>query len=187
MIGESLTGGFADAAPDAARAFRACLDAMARPGTIQDVAGPQPPAPLGIAAGIVALTLCDPETGVWLAPSVDTGAVREWLAFHTGARLAGPAHADFHFGTWAEMPWDTAKIGTPDYPDRSATFVIETPLSDAGATIAGPGIKETASIALPDTAILEANAKRFPLGIDLILTDGARLAAMPRTTRAQEG
>ena len=41
----ALQGGFADPAHEAARAFRACLDAMARPGTIHAVTGAQPPAP----------------------------------------------------------------------------------------------------------------------------------------------
>ncbi len=44
MRDDALSCGFADAPIDAARAFRAALEAMARPGTIHDVAGALPPA-----------------------------------------------------------------------------------------------------------------------------------------------
>ena len=48
----ALQGGFADAPIASARAFRAALEAMARPGTIWDVAWAlRRPAPLSVAAG----------------------------------------------------------------------------------------------------------------------------------------
>ena len=47
MMADALTGGFADAPAQSARAFRAALEAMARPGTIWTVAGAAPPAPGG--------------------------------------------------------------------------------------------------------------------------------------------
>ena len=48
---DALSGGFADPPIDAARAFRACLDVMARPGRIAKLGGAVPPAPLSVAAG----------------------------------------------------------------------------------------------------------------------------------------
>lgn len=43
MHTQALEGGFANAPIDAAHAFRAVMNAMARPGTIEQVRGAQPP------------------------------------------------------------------------------------------------------------------------------------------------
>ena len=98
MDAASLSGGFADTAREAARAFRASLDAMARPGTLQRVAGAMPPAPLSPAAGALILTLADTTTGLHLAPSHDTPSLRDWITFHTGAPFVGPEAAVFALG-----------------------------------------------------------------------------------------
>jgi len=58
-------------------------------------------------------------------------------------------------------------------------------LSSHGATLSGPGIKDTASLSLPDCAAFQANAMLFPLGLDFIFTCADRLAALPRTTRVR--
>lgn len=185
--GSALEGGFADPAVDAAHVFRAALQAMARPGTVDRVAGARPPAPLSPAAGALALTLLDHDTGLWLAPSVDAPDVREWLTFHTGAPFVAPAEARFAFGRWDELPLDAFPLGTPEYPDRSATLVVEV---DDLATdparahrLTGPGIEREAWLTVPDPATLAANRARYPLGLDFFLTCGERLAALPRTVR----
>jgi len=184
MTPETLTGGFAAAPTDSARAFRAILDALARPGTIRRVEGAAPPAPLSPAAGAVALTLLDGTTPVHLAGDHDTRALRDWLTFHTGAPLVDAGGASFAFGTWeALLPLDRFAIGTPDYPDRAATLVIDLPdLRPAGATLQGPGIKGEAFLSLPDTAPFIANRALFPLGFDAFLTCGHRIAGLPRST-----
>ena len=46
MNPDALTGGFDVPPLQSARAFRALLEAMARPGTIHKVEGALPPAPL---------------------------------------------------------------------------------------------------------------------------------------------
>ena len=83
---------------DAAQAFRAIMRAMARPGTIETVAGVAPPPPLSVAAGAVLLTLCDAETPLHLAGEADCDAVRAWVTFHTGAPLARPRTAVSRWG-----------------------------------------------------------------------------------------
>lgn len=188
MSASVLHGGFAEPALDAARAFRAALEAMARPGTIHTVAGAQPPAPLSVAAGVLLLTLCDPETPLYLAGALDRADLRQWLGFHTGAPLVGAAEAMFAVGPWADlMPLDRYAIGTPDYPDRSATLIVEMPaLTTAGAVLTGPGIRERATLGLPDGAAMARNAALFPLGLDFYLCTGDRLAALPRSTRIEE-
>ncbi|MEM6376249.1 MAG: phosphonate C-P lyase system protein PhnH, partial [Pseudomonadota bacterium] len=151
MSAQNLSGGFATPALQSAHAFRSVMQAMARPGQIQDIAGAKPPAPLSSAAGSVILTLCDADTPLYLAGAADTEDMRAWLAFHTGAPLAGPSHAMFAVGSWdALMPLSAYSIGTAEYPDRSATLIVECDrLAAKGATLRGPGIKSQAALSLP--------------------------------------
>lgn len=185
MDGSSLyAGGFGDAPVDSAHAFRAAMTAMARPGDIRRITGAAPPAPLSVAAGTLLLTLCDPETRVHLGGAADTDAVRQWLSFHTGATICSAAEADFALGSWADlMPLSRYRIGTPEYPDRSATLIVECEtLENAGAVLSGPGIRDTARLSLPDAVALRCNAMLYPLGCDFFFTCGDRVAALPRST-----
>lgn len=183
MSANSLSGGFTDPAIQSAHAFRRVMEAMGRPGTLQDIAGAQPPAPLSPAAGVVLLTLCDTDTPIYLAGAADCDAVRSWLAFHTGAPLSGPAHCVFAVGTWEALaPLSSYHIGTPEYPDRSATLIVECPeLTASGATLSGPGIRDSITLSLPDVEAFQSNHALFPLGLDFIFTSGDRLAALPRS------
>lgn len=182
----SLVGGFASPASMSARAFRAAMEAMARPGRIQRIAGAAPPAPLSPAAGALLLTLCDGSTPLHLAGDADSPEVRAWVAFHCGAPLASAQAASFALGAWdALRPLDRFATGTPEYPDRSATLIVEVPdLQPEGARLAGPGIETEARLSLPE-GLAEARAAvlAYPLGLDLFLTAGERLAALPRSTR----
>jgi alpha-D-ribose 1-methylphosphonate 5-triphosphate synthase subunit PhnH len=184
----ALTGGFADPPRTAARAFRAALEALSRPGRILDVAGAAPPAPLSVAAGVLLLTLADRTAPVHLAGRHDTADVRDWLAFHTGAPLAPARDAAFAVGTWdALQPLDRFPIGLPAYPDRSATLIVEVPaLTADGALLRGPGIAGTARLPVPDPAAFRANRALFPLGLDVFLTCGNALAGLPRTTIVED-
>ena len=159
-----LSGGFADPPTDAAHAFRAIMQAMARPGTIHTVTGASAPAPLSAAAAVVLLTLTDRTTPLFLAPSHDTEAVRRWITFHCAAPFAPPREAAFALGTWdALTPTDRFPMGEPEYPDRAATLIVELPaLTTEGATLSGPGIRDRAALALPDPAVFAANHAHFP-------------------------
>lgn len=184
MDGQALEGGFADPPREAAFAFRAVMNALARPGQIETLGGAVPPAPLSVAAGVALLVLCDPDTPVWLGGAHDCAAVRDWIAFHTGAPLAAPEDAMFAIGTWDTLPLERFALGTPQYPDRSATLIVETPtLESSGAALRGPGIKDVAYLSLPEEAAFQANATLFPLGLDFLFTCEARIAGLPRTTR----
>lgn len=188
MSPEALAGGFAAPPTDAARAFRLVLEVLSRPGTIAEVAGALPPAPLSPAAGVLALVLLDGTTPVHLAGALDCGAVRDWLAFHTGAPVTDAAGAAFAFGTWeALQPVGRFATGTAEYPDRAATLVIEMPaLAADGARLSGPGIAGTARLTLPETAAFRANRALFPLGFDAFLTCGNRIAGLPRSTVVED-
>lgn len=179
----ALEGGFADPPIDAAHAFRAALDAMARPGRAHAVRGAAPPPPLSQAAGALLLTLCDADVGVWLAPERDSPELRRWLVFHTGCAVVPRAEADIAVGPWSALtPVADFKIGVPEYPDRSATLIVEVTGFGDAHRLTGPGIETEARLTHPDPAAARANRARFPLGIDLFLTCGDRLAAVPRTT-----
>ena len=189
----ALAPGFAAPVTDAAHAFRAILHAMSRPGTIVTVGdGLEPPAPFGRASAAVLLTLADHDAPVWLHDDAGDDA-RRFLAFHTGAPLA-PSRADAAFA-WlpdpaAALPLDGWALGEPAYPDRSTTLLIEVPeLESGGMALAGPGIDGEARLGagLPEPFLAGRAALRplHPLGLDLILTCGDRLAALPRTTRVR--
>lgn len=185
MQATALEGGFSDAPHEAAQAFRAAMSAMARPGRIEQIAGGTPPAPLSVAAGSLILTLCDPETGVYLAGDCDTEEVRGWISFHTGAPLVSARDCQFAVGQWADLaPLSDYAIGTPEYPDRSATLIVECDdLRAEGAKLSGPGIRDTAALSLPEVTAFQQNAQLFPLGLDFFFTADDRVAALPRTTK----
>ncbi len=184
MQTQTLDGGFKAPPVDAAHAFRAIMTAMAQPGKIVTLAGALPPAGVSVAAGVALLTLCDPETPLFLGAGHDTAALRDWITFHCGAPFVTAERAQFAYGTWDALPLDTFPLGTSDYPDRSATLIIELPeMSNSGAVLHGPGIKDQAHLSLPDIATFQRNATLFPRGLDFIFTCGDRLAALPRSTR----
>lgn len=185
MQAQMLQGGFAHPSIDAAHAFRNLMEAMARPGTILKLEGATPPAPLSVAAGVALLTLCDTETPLYLAGQADCAAVRQWVAFHTGAPITKPAQCMFALGTWAALgPLSAYPVGTSDYPDRSATLIVDgADLGAGGATLTGPGIRNTAQLSLPEVQAFQDNAALFPLGQDFFFTQGDRIAALPRSTK----
>jgi alpha-D-ribose 1-methylphosphonate 5-triphosphate synthase subunit PhnH len=185
MQADALTGGFDNAPTAAALAFRALLEAMARPGVAQDIAGAMPPAPLSPAAGALVLTLADRTTPVHLAASHDLPALRDWITFHCGAPLVGAAQAVLAVGTWAALqPVARFARGTPEYPDRAATLVIETAgVAQVPVRLRGPGIRGEILAELPEVAGFAANAAGFPLGWDAFLTGGGRVSALPRSTK----
>jgi len=173
--------------------FRKVMDATARPGSIQTVAsGTAAPAPLAAAAAAIALTLCDHDTPVWLDAAFAGDAVTQWLRFNTGCPIVtDQAQSAFVLaGDLAALPQlESFALGTPDYPDRSTTLILQLASLTGGEalTLSGPGIRDTASLApqgLPKNFVeqLAANRALFPLGVDVLLVAGNDIAALPRTT-----
>lgn len=191
--------GLADPAHDSQRLFRQILGAMSEPGTLTTLAVPAPPqaAPsdaLGAALWGVVLTLCDLETRVWIAADLDSPALREALAFHTGARITDdPAGADFALLTHESFdPQTPFAVGSDTYPDRATTLLVAVErLANAGPwMLSGPGIETTRALDIGDfpgcralMARLANNRASFPRGLDTIFGCGAQLAAVPRSTR----
>ena len=190
-----IDGGFAAPVFDAQAVFRAVMDAMARPGTVQPVAPlTQPTAPLSATAGAVVLALCDHDTPLWLdTPLQVSAAAKSWLAFHSGAPMA-TTPADAHFALVANpatlIALDNFAQGTQEYPDRSTTLILQVESLTAGEPLQlkGPGIETTAAIAptpLPRHFVEQwkQNGARFPRGTDVILAAPNAVACLPRTTR----
>jgi alpha-D-ribose 1-methylphosphonate 5-triphosphate synthase subunit PhnH len=183
--------GFADPVIDAQRAFRAILDAMSHPGRIVAAgSGLTPPAPLCAAAGASVLALVDQD--VRLHVDQDALAAADWLRFHTGAALCGPAEGDFVLAL--SMP-DLAGLaaGSDDAPELGATVILQVARLGAGRRflISGPGLAAEAEFSIEGlphdfAAVWEANHRRFPRGVDLILCAGESLAALPRSVRLRE-
>lgn len=188
MSDQSLIGAFAAPPQDAARAFRAALKALARPGTLHDIKGGQAPAPVSVAAASLLLTLCDPETPLCLMGAHDTPEIRDWIAFQIGAPIVDPLTAMFALGTWeALQPVTAFPIGTAEYPDRSTTLIVEMDaLSQDGAQLTGPGIETTARLSLPALEPFQRNAMLFPLGLDFYFTSGTQIAGLPRSTQVTD-
>jgi alpha-D-ribose 1-methylphosphonate 5-triphosphate synthase subunit PhnH len=188
-----LAPGFSDPVLASQEVFRSVMEAMARPGLIAAVAADvAPPAPLGIAAASLALTLLDFETPVWLDRDLAGAAdIAGWLKFHTGAPItAEPSAAAFAFiAAPADMPaFDRFCLGSVEYPDRSTTLVLQVKrLSEGGPfRLTGPGIKGARTLCaspLPPELVdrMAANRELFPRGVDVILACGRELAALPRS------
>jgi alpha-D-ribose 1-methylphosphonate 5-triphosphate synthase subunit PhnH len=177
-------------------AFRAVMEAFARPGEIRTLRQVAAPAPLAPATAALVQALADYETPVWLDPAfADASAVSGWIRFHTGAPFVKDVR-DAAFALIADplaLPdFASFAVGTEDYPDRSTTLIVQVDRFEGHAlTLSGPGIKGTRSLAaapLPGDFAerLQANRELFPRGVDLVLVAGAQVAALPRSVRLVE-
>ncbi len=190
----ALAHGFADYGPDANTAFRTCLAAMSRPGTIRalgtDLA---PPAPLFATTAAVLLTVADFETRVWLdEPLARHEDVSTFIRFHTGAAIAEDRLSSTFavVSDVASMPAiNSFALGTADYPDRSTTLIIQVDaLGNSGAVFCGPGILDEVQFSVaPEprdfAAQLKRNRAQFPCGADLIFVTKTHVAALPRSVK----
>lgn len=194
---DAFSGGFAEPVFAAQATFRRLMDAMARPGTVVRLEmAPPPPAGLSPAQAAIALALCDAGTPVFVDGALASPALEGWLAFHAGARLAPSSRAAFAFLGKGKVPPADLPLGSDDYPDRSATVAIEVASLDVGRRLrlCGPGILGESAVAIDGlfagfADFAGENGARFPRGLDLLLTAGDRVMALPRTTRitAEEG
>lgn len=191
----ALLPGFADPGHDAQTTFRAALNALAHPGRIHDiVAVSGVPAGLSPAMTALLLTLVDVDTPLWLPPSVGED-VLAFLRFHCACPLVpSPSLARFAAvpaGCDAPAP-SACHPGDAAYPDLSATLLIEVESLSEGEAVSlvGPGIQTRQALraaGLPDGFWREwrLNHQRFPLGVDVFLTQGRRICGLPRSTRVE--
>ena len=194
-----------------ARNFRTMLEALARPGVILTLpVTPDAPKPLTPGLAALCLVLADMDAPLWLDPSA--GPVCEaWLRFNCGCPLTGnPAQSALACVLEpADMPpLRSFAQGDPEYPDRSTTLFLsvqglgEGSCADSGegrtgrlagsgrVRLAGPGIQEERMLlvsGLPGDFWDQwgDNSAGYPLGVDVFLVCGGRLAGLPRSVRAE--
>lgn len=196
----ALASGFVDPVTGSQRIFRQLLVAMSEPGRIvsvePDLLVGEPPFPRAMAG--VALTLFDSDTPVSLHPDSNTGARRDWLAFHCGVRMMAGADAPSFVilpaVALAEIDLNGLELGTDEAPDRSTTLVVETgELVVAGnLVLAGPGVPGHRSLGVGGVEVAfwerrAALAGIFPRGVDLIFCAPNAVACLPRTTKVEFG
>lgn len=178
--------------------FRAVMNATARPGSVQTLChAPSAPEPLSSGAAALALALFDHDTPIWLDTKLSEKSVADWLRFQTGAPVtADPMDAAFALvsDTAHLPPLHLFNPGTPEYPDRSTTLILQVDSFAAGSRIAlmGPGIRGRQLLQaapLPDDlpAQLALNRGLFPRGVDLFLVSSDSVAAIPRSARVMTG
>jgi alpha-D-ribose 1-methylphosphonate 5-triphosphate synthase subunit PhnH len=187
---------FADPVLESQRVFRQVLQAMSRPGIqVATAAALETPAPLFASTTAIALTLFDLDTPVWLDSGASTPATRGYLGFHCGCPIVD-ARRDAAFAILVD-PAGLGGLaefspGEPEFPDRSATLVVQVPAFGRGRsfTFRGPGIDGTAEIAIDglppgfDGAWADNHAL-FPEGVDLILASPGAVVGLPRSIRVE--
>jgi alpha-D-ribose 1-methylphosphonate 5-triphosphate synthase subunit PhnH len=190
-----MSAGFADKVLSAQSTFRSVMDAIARPGSVQQaVASVGTPGPMMRGTAAIALTLFDHVTPIWLDRRMsETAEVAKWLKFHSGAPVVEDSSiCSFALiGDGVALP-DLARfaVGSNEYPDRSTTLVVQVDSLTRGRAynLSGPGIDGAATLRAtiaPQDLFqrLEINETLFPRGIDVVLVSGEAIVAIPRTTR----
>ncbi len=187
---QALAAGLPDGVHDAQQAFRAVLDALARPGQVRVIGQALPGVALGGAMARLLLSLCDDETPVWWQ-AAGVG-LAHWLRFHVGAPIAdAPVGASFAVFADPGQGFHLADFasGSAASPEFSATLLVELPSLTGGPLLAwqGPGIREVQRVGLQGLPLdfwtqWQANHAAFPQGVDIIFTCGDSALGLPRTT-----
>lgn len=189
---------------DAQGHYRLLLDAMARPGKINILPRMQitTPPQLTSAAALIGFALLNADASFFVDGS-DPEVPTRHLLVNTSAKPVDAHKADFVFATGAASPMlaESMKKGSLPYPEEGATLVLDVMslatepqgLGQEGNGLAlrlqGPGVAGERVLfvrglngSLIET-VQQANIE-FPLGIDLILTDGdGRMTCIPRSSR----
>ncbi len=196
---QQVRPGFYDGSLGSQMVFRCALSALSHPGRMVEIPDVSEHPRQGHGAAAVLLqALVDSDCNVWLSPALARSDTAAWLRFHTGCTWAdSAAQASFLWiaegDSWPTL--STLNVGTDDYPDQSATCVIE--VSDLQKStrpdaqtlsLDGPGIsaEELLSVqALPADFIDQwaTNHSIFPRGVDLFLASPTQLVGLPRTLR----
>ncbi len=193
MQDATLKPGFPEPVKNAQNIFRYLLDAMSCPGEILSFDTFTETVGNCNATTIAsALTLLDYETPFWLSDSLNTQEVSEYLIFHTGAGKTNDTEkaAFLLVGNIQELPsLNDVSLGTPEYPDRSATILLAVPSFESGTEVklSGPGIKDETTFSAEGLnedfwKMAQANNALYPQGVDFFFCTEDAIAALPRST-----
>jgi alpha-D-ribose 1-methylphosphonate 5-triphosphate synthase subunit PhnH len=184
------------------RAFRAVMDAMARPGLLRAIAPAEPALLDDPYLETLAVMLCDSACCFAVAAG-QTEALSTNIALLTYARPAEPSRADFAFICADSAEEQAAQLmealsgGSLLSPERSATVLFQcdllmheaTAVASRGFLLCGPGIADNHVFFASSDAWHRAREGRddeFPCGIDFILFDRCgNVVCIPRTTTVE--
>ncbi|GAB4289967.1 MAG: phosphonate C-P lyase system protein PhnH [Methylophaga sp.] len=166
--------------------FRVLMEAMARPGKIEDLAVlTQDENALRATMATLMdaeVSLCD-QHGLLDAADWPLLQCRQQDAQHAGYIVCdGGQAADFE-----------PRLGTLASPEFGATLIIKVADLQQGKAklkLSGPGVNGDCEIALSgfDKSWLQQRAQwnsAFPLGVDIVLVDDGHVMAWPRTTKIE--
>lgn len=184
-----------DPAHENQRIFRAILLTMSRPGTVTVLGNwPKPPKGMHPAAAAVCLALVDMDTPLWIDPAAPSD-IQTFLRFQCGCPIPKePGKGSFGLILDGNKLPDLDKFhpGDIEYPDRSATLIIQVESINVGhgVTLTGPGINGDTQLQVKGLhtdfwQILQQNNRRFPLGYDVILTTETEIVSLPRTVQVE--
>ena len=186
--------GFTDPVGQATQVFRALLSAMAQPARASHIdpdlarIGGAHPASLA-----TLLTLADTDTPICLVGSGEL-EIATFLRFHCGCPITeDPQHAALGLISEPLLACRAFEfpIGSAEYPDTSATIILQVGSLVAGPrrTIKGPGIRSPVEFAPAVPAEFwsawYANTQLYPCGVDVIFTCANQIAALPRSSRLE--
>ena len=178
---------------EAQRAFRTLLAAMAQPAQPAPIDAGETAAGLHPTTATLIATLADVDTPLWIGNAEP--ALREWIAFRTGAPLVEhlPDAAFAIVRRASEWPaLANLAQGTPEYPDRSATLIVEVDdFAGESRTFDGPGFERPRQLQISHwpagfDEVWRANNDGYPLGVDVILVSPTHVAGLPRSARLVE-
>jgi alpha-D-ribose 1-methylphosphonate 5-triphosphate synthase subunit PhnH len=202
---QDMAPGFADSTAQSQVVFRSALDAMARPGTPVSIPAASLVSPTPgthAAAASVLLALLDQDCALWLSPTLANGPAAAWLRFHTGCQMEQDcSKADFVWAaSIAELPpLHQLKQGSAEYPDQSATCVVNVTGWRAAAgseaevvSLRGPGVRDVLTLAVDgmDASFVQrhhAMQAHAPCGVDIFCCAGDAVLGFPRSVRLATG
>lgn len=196
---QRMRPGFDDPVLNSQLVFRRALQALSMPGRLVDLPNLSAVPRQGhSASALLLLALVDSDCTLWLSPCLAGTDAQTWLRFHTGCRFVQePAQANFLWlcaqDRWPHMC--DMQAGTDEYPDQSATCIMETSSLQTGAdslawSLSGPGIPVPVGLTaqgLPAdfAAQWAGNHAAFPRGVDVFLTTATQVLGLPRSTMLQ--
>lgn len=166
------------------RVFRELVEVFSRPGAVRDLTNRIDGA---TAQRAVLITLMDGETT--LADPHGQITASDWPLLQ--ARRGTTETAHYVAADGRRAPGFQPALGTLESPELGATLLLEVDAVGSGPLaleLAGPGIDGRCALRLeglhPDWLKRRADwSAGFPLGVDILLSDAARIVALPRTTR----
>ncbi len=167
------------------KAFRQLMNAFAFPGTLETLL-PEVQGRDNTVLRLILATLTDGEVTVAdLHHLIDD---QDWPKLETNE--ATPEKARFIVARGDAAPKFSPALGSLECPEMGATVILRVEHIGQGDTLTlrGPGIQSVKGIACSglNPAWLSKRSEwngAFPLGVDMVLFDAARVLAIPRTTR----